>query len=464
MALAWIMSVAVRDAGEAEHWTSMMSKHTERADHTGHAARSATHTLLDAFHRRFEAAALDLPDHDPTRASDREQIGNCLRRCLGFDEARVPTPAVRTRDVITAQGISTHFLEGTTWPHTCATAFLYVPEDGTSKTNRPFVLLGCGHGQGGKHSPNYQRMARHLARRGAVVLCPDNIGQGERQPMGHRHVVAPFAAGLSLQGLIVMETLGWLRWAQRELAVDRERIAAIGNSGGGTLTLCLIPFAPELKAMCSTGYPSSFQFIARKEKAHCHCNILPGIARHLEMHHIYGCFAPKPLLLAQGNADPLFPEDLFHWNARQVRRWYESIAAEDQLETRVMPGLHPWDEQRIELIGDFLARHLDLEPPKSEVAPGDEQLTPPEHTCLPSWPADALDVGGIVAQLTGTELADTSHLWEVFPFAPDSDSPLPAITERGDSRQILAQFQAFLEGHDPSQAPAPEVQEKNARL
>jgi len=75
--------------------------------------------------------------------------------------------------------------------------------------------------------------------------------------------------------------------------------------------LCRDDFA----AIASSGYPSTFDFIARKEKQHCHCNLLPGIVGELEMWHVYGAIAPKPLFLFQGNGDHFFPVDLFHHTA-----------------------------------------------------------------------------------------------------------------------------------------------------
>ena len=84
-----------------------------------------------------------------------------------------------------------------------------------------------------------------------------------------------------MQGLIVSETLGWLQWLAARKDIDATRLAAVGNSGGGTLTVFLAVLAPELAALSSSGYPSTFEFIARKEKRHCDCNILPGIVGEL---------------------------------------------------------------------------------------------------------------------------------------------------------------------------------------
>lgn len=412
---------------------------------TDREALAATYERMDAFHRRFHEAALNLPVYDPVDREDRRRIAEHVRHTLGLREQWIPTPDVQTVRTQQADGFVVHFLSATTWPNTCATAMLYMPDTTEPTSGFPFVFLACGHGQGGKHNATYQRMARHLARRGAVVLCPDNIGQGERTPMGHGSVVGPFAAGLSLQGLIVMESLGWLRWATGALPIDADRLAAIGNSGGGTLTLMMIPFASALKTIVSSGYPSSFNFIARKEKKFCHCNILPGIVRRVEMHHIYSCFAPKPMLLLQGEEDRLIPAELFHWNARHVRRAYEAQGAAEHFRARLMPGAHAWDAARIEAIGEYLAEQLGLEraPRGGEV--DTDEVIPQQEPCLAKWPGDVLDANGLAAQLTGKSIDGDMNLWDVFPFEDGCGAPLPAVTERGDSRQILAQFQAFLE-------------------
>jgi len=143
-------------------------------------------------------------------------------------------------------------------------------------------------------------MARQITRHGVLVLVPDNIGQGEREPMGTAIVSKPFACGLSVQGLIVMETLAWVKWASQHPDVDPQHLAAIGNSGGGTLTVFLAALCPELAVLSSSGYPSTFEFVARKEKRHCYCNILPGILNELEMWQLLGCFAPKPQFPVHG--------------------------------------------------------------------------------------------------------------------------------------------------------------------
>ena len=294
-----------------------------------HDPAAAAHELFDRYERRFAKARLQLPHRNPAQAADREAIACTAKECLGIRDEWIPTIKTETASRAEFDGGRIELLRASSWPGTAASALLYVPiSDGSGRL--PLVVLCCGHGKGGKLSSTYQRMARHLTRRGAMVLCPDNIGQGEREPMGHRTCVAPFACGLSVQGLIVMETLGWIAWARKEARVARERVAAIGQSGGGTLTVFLAALCPKLAALSSSGYPSTFDFVARKEKTHCHCNVLPDIVGRLEMWHLLGSFAPRPMFIFQGSADPLFPEDLFYHTARKVRHVYRLLGAEQE--------------------------------------------------------------------------------------------------------------------------------------
>jgi hypothetical protein len=63
---------------------------------------------------------------------------------------------------------------------------------------------------------------------------------------------------------------------------------------------------------------------------------------------------------------------------------------------------------------------------------------------LDSWPADALTTDQLAEQLTGRRVNDGVRLWDVYPSSVPSDARLDDIATRGSTRQILAQFEAFL--------------------
>ena len=282
-------------------------------------------------------------------------------------------------------------------------------------------------------------MAWRLSGQGCAVLVPDNIGQGERVAMGHHDVVAPFRCGCSLQGLIVMETIGWLRWAQMDGRFDKKRIAAIGNSGGGTLTLFLGALCrDDLAALSSSGYPSSFAFIAAKEKTHCHCNILPGIVGNLQMWQLYGCFGPKPLFLFQGQNDHLFPEDLFHMVCRRTALAYSMYGSAPAFRSAIFSGGHPWDNDRRIALATFLADSLGLDTASEpahfpEKGPGN---------CYAAWPEEALTTDELTTQITGVSACEKDELYKVY--LPGLESYQNTDFGRVCFKQLAAQLQAFL--------------------
>lgn len=395
--------------------------------------------IFDDYEKRIRHVAAAMPLRRPWVGSEREEIRNNAARCLGIKEDWIPEiKAQPERRKAFGGTFDVEQLRFESWPGVAGAANLYIPREG--KPPYSLVIVCCGHGTGGKLEPVYQMMAQHLASLGAAVLAPDNIGQGERTPMGHADAVAPFACGISVQGLIVMETLGWLRWAEADDRFDEKRMAAAGNSGGGTLAMFLGIMDRGLCALVCSGYPSSFEFIAEKEKKHCHCNILPGIVGELEMWQLLGGFAPKPLYIFQGESDPLFPADIFWMTARKVRWVYEKMRTPEAFRAEVAPGGHEWNGERIKMTGNFFKETLQLNGPASEIG---APVLSQSDVVLKSWPEKALGTDDIARQLTGRNPARNLNLWDVYP--PEGvEGVLPDVTSRGKTLQILAQFKAFI--------------------
>jgi hypothetical protein len=94
--------------------------------------------------------------------------------------------------------------------------------------------------------------------------------------------------------------------------------------------------------------------------------------------------------------------------------------------------------------GDFLAQHLGLHPAVPGDAP-DEALLSADDRCLTAWPATALDADRLAQQLTGRRVGANLKLWDVFPPQASPQALQQDLTPRGSTRQILAQFEAFLQ-------------------
>ena len=253
----------------------------------------ATMLVYDEYEKRFAEARLNKPFHVPTTEEDRCKTVAGVKQMLAYDEALVPAIGNMeeiARDV--RDGYDVIQLRYTTWENFYGAATLYMPH-GEKKV--PLVFVFCGHGDRGRLTRGYVSMANRLVKMGMAVMVPDNIGQGDRTAQGHNAVIAPFYCGLTLQGMILMESVALIRHMISHPRVDKTRVGACGNLGGGTLCLFLAALAPELSALCPSGYPSEFSYILAKERRHCACNLLPGCANGPEMWEILSVFAPKPL-------------------------------------------------------------------------------------------------------------------------------------------------------------------------
>jgi dienelactone hydrolase len=404
--------------------------------------KTAIYDSFNFYDQKFCQAMATMPGRRPWIDAEREEILSLSQSLLGIKNEWIPQTRAESVSLARQGDFHIHQLQAVAWEGVGAAADLYLP-DRPGKSSLPIVLLACGHGNGGKRNSAYRRMASSLAAHGFAVLVPDNIGQGERTAMGHRDAVQVFEAGLSLQGLIIMETMAWLDWIKAQPQFDRDSIALIGNSGGGLLALFLGALRrDDLAAISSSGYPNSFEFIARKEKKHCHCNILPGIVGELEMWQIYGAIAPKPLFLFQGASDSLFPEDLFHRNARQVATAYELSGVADCFRAEVHPGGHSWDEHRMHVLTKHLCEHFRMPFAQEKMVAEADLVDLP--LCFANDSFQSINTGEIASALTGNGQLSTQHLWDVFPPQSPVDFPGNSAYVRGDVKQIFAQFEAFL--------------------
>ena len=415
-----------------------------------------TMAVFEEYERRFALARTQRIAGRPWEAEGRKALLASVKRLIRFEDAHVPR--IRGMEELARRdhgSYSTIACRYETWKDMYGAATLYLPH---KNGKLPLVFVCCGHGDRGRHTESYRNMGHRLASLGIAALVMDNIGQGDRcaaekpaQSPDHWKAVAPFACGLTLQGLIVAETLGLIRYLQTDARFDPARFAACGNSGGGTLTMFLAALAPELCAIASCGYASETGYVMQKERRHCACNLLVGQAWEAEMWEIYSLFAPKPLLLENGRQDDLFPADLFARNARKVRNTYVQLDAPENFAYALTATKHSWEQEDIRLVSGFLAQQL------LGVTPQDQGMPCPEEDIsglrVPI-PENCLTTAQLSQRLSGKTPPAEQELWEVFPPTfeglPIDFDQLQTDVGRGNVMRVFAQFECALQqAQDP---------------
>lgn len=410
-----------------------------------------TTEVFDEYERRFAVARAGKELSRPWEPAQKQAVTAATKRMLRYDEALVPT--VHDMEEISRReydGYTAIQLRYQTWENMYGASTLYLPH---KEGKLPLAFVCCGHGDQGRLSLSYMGMGHRLASLGMAALVMDNIGQGDRNPHpqkgkhpDHWMAVAPFQCGLTLQGLIVMETIAMIRYMQTDPRFDAARFGACGNSGGGTLTMFLAALAPELSCIASCGYPSETAYLLQKERRHCACNLLIGQAHEAEMWELYSLFAPKPLLLSNGNLDNLIPLDLSHRNARKVRNTYVQLGAEENFTHKLTKTTHPWDVEDVNLVSAFLSRQLLGREPENEITEifTEEDLEP----LRVSIPAQSLSTARLSELLSGKKAEAGKELADVFrpTFRGEVIDPeaLQPDVGRGDVMRVFAQFECAL--------------------
>lgn len=409
-----------------------------------------TTDIFDEYERRFARARSEKVLRRPWEPEHRQSILGDTKQMLRFDENQIPT--VHDLQEISRQaynGYDALQLRYQTWEGMYGASTLYLPR---KKEKLPLVFVCCGHGEEGRLTPSYMAMGHRLAELGMAALVMDNIGQGDRNPEpekgngpDHWFAVAPFQCGLTLQGMIVMETVAMIRHMQQDSRFDPARFGACGNSGGGTLTMFLAALAPELSAIASCGYPSEITYVLQKERRHCACNLLVGQAYGAEMWEIYSLFAPKPLLLEGGSHDNLIPMELANRNSRKVRNTYVQLGAEANFHFKLTNTRHSWELEDINLVSGFLAQHL------LGKIPGDADslfMTEEIGPLRVPIPENCLTTAQLSEKISGKTPAEGKELADVFPPTywgePIDFSQLQKDVGRGDIKRVFAQFECTL--------------------
>ena len=221
-------------------------------------------------------------------------------------------------------------------------AYLLIPNDGPAR--KPGVLCVHGHVPDGKESvvvPAEGLGAAYgteLAKRGAVTLCPDNAGMGER---AHPEGGCDFLwrrlnlLGHDLTGYRVYDLIRAMDVLAAQPEVDADRIGSAGLSGGCWLAMVHAAFDERVCASVLSGYFTTFA--QTSWVGHCLCHHPKGIGEVCEMPDIAGLIAPRPILVEWGTEDVDRP---VHPAFEQTQAIYEAAGARDKLFLHEFEGDH----------------------------------------------------------------------------------------------------------------------------
>lgn len=246
------------------------------------------------------------------------------------------------------------------------TGAAYVLEPEERRGEAPGAVAACGHGYGVRQILNiskrgkkkafryiddYQKsFAVELAKRGVVVVAPEFFGFGEARLK--KDLIKPFYIssckelslrllpyGLTTASLRIFQVISCVDILYKRGDVDKERIGAMGISGGGLAALYACVLDERVKRIVLSGYVNSFRDSVLALR-HCPDNYIPGILGAGEIYDFARALAPRELLVESGTRDALFPIKASEAAHEKLKRVYSLVGAPDKLHIDVFDGKH----------------------------------------------------------------------------------------------------------------------------
>ncbi|MFI5357817.1 MAG: alpha/beta hydrolase family protein [Opitutales bacterium] len=225
----------------------------------------------------------------------------------------------------------------------------------------------------------YERLAwaNELARRGCVVLVHDAFAFGSRRvrlaevateiqgalrrdddespagvkaynewAAGHEPVMAKslFSAGTTWPGVFWAEDRRALDVLCARADVDPARIGVGGLSGGGLRTVFLAGLDERVTCAVCAGMMTTWRdFLLNRSFTHTWMCFVPHLPRDLDFPEILGLRAPRPTLVLNTRADPLFTVAGMEDAARQLANVYRNAGAPERFRCSWHPGHHQFN-------------------------------------------------------------------------------------------------------------------------
>ena len=316
-------------------------------------------------------------------------------------------------------------------PGLYVTGNLYLPKRRNGKL--PAVLYVCGHSvmkEGNVSLGNktgYQHHPAWFARNGFACLAIDTIQLGEIPGLHHgtRNLDLWWwnSRGYTPAGVETWNGVRALDYLSSREEIDPERLGVTGRSGGGAYSWYIAAVDERVKAAVPVAGITDLRnhVVDNVIDGHCDCMFLLN-TRGWDFAKLAALVAPRPLLIANTDKDPIFPVDGVERIHRDVATIYRGLGARDKLGLLITEGPHKDNQELQAPAFRWFKRFLDNAP--DYPAPVAEKLFPPAKL-------------RVFDELPKDERTSTTHEW----FVPPANS---GAMEGGASGRLNAPSAAAL--------------------
>ncbi|HTV42066.1 MAG TPA: acetylxylan esterase [Candidatus Sulfotelmatobacter sp.] len=284
-------------------------------------------------------------------------------------------------------------------PHLYVTADLYLPKPLTGPA--PAVLYLCGHtevisnGVSYGNKTAYQHHGIWFARNGYVCMVVDTLQYGEI--LGHHRGTYDEGAwwwnsrGYTPASVETWNAIRALDYLDGRPEVDTNRIGVTGRSGGGAYSWFLAAVDDRVKVIAPVAGIGDLESYCVDGTVDDHCDCMFFVNTYRWDYPLLAALcAPRPLLLADTDADEYFPLHGVLHTRDMVKRIYDLYGASTNFGLVIAPGPHK-DTQDVQVpVFRWFNIHLKHEDPAIDMA-AVKMFTPQELKVFNTIPDDQIN-------------------------------------------------------------------------
>ncbi|MFO0877689.1 MAG: prolyl oligopeptidase family serine peptidase [Gemmataceae bacterium] len=276
-------------------------------------------------------------------------------------------------------------------PGLYVTANLYRPKTITGKL--PAILYVCGHSGRGRdgNKTAFQDHGMWFARHGYICLIVDTLQLGEIAGKHHGTYMLNrwwwHSLGYTPAGVECWNGIRGIDYLVSRPEVDPARIGVTGISGGGATTVWVAAADERVKvAVPVSGMSDLPSYVGnRVVNGHCDCMFVVNLHRW-EWTTLAALIAPRPLLFANSDNDPIFPMDGNRRIIARLRDLYTLHGKPGLVAEHISPGGHDYRPDLRIAIFRFFDEHLRGE--KRSIKDADDAPLPGEQLRVFATDAD----------------------------------------------------------------------------
>lgn len=339
----------------------------EVVEHEGNAALEA---WLEEQTRRFSGRLEREVKTKEDWLENREEYRRQLAEMLGLDPMPEKTDlrSVKTGE-FEQDGVVVEKWHYQPMPGFYVTANFYRPKELKEGEKLPAVLYVCGHANKMKagvsfgNKTGYEHHGMWYAKHGFVCLMIDTVQLGEIRGVHHgTHNLGRWwwlSRGYTPAGVEAWSGIRGLDFLEARAEVDGARMGVTGRSGGGAYSWWVAALDERVKCAVPTAGITTLKnhVVDGKVAGHCDCMFMVNTYRW-DYDKVAALVAPRALLIANTDRDPIFPLDGVVEIYENVRRIYGLLGEEGKVGLHIAEGGHA-DVQPL-YVGEFhwMMRHL----------------------------------------------------------------------------------------------------------